>query len=67
MNVSFRRLLPAAIVLLAILLVLLSMAGFARHLAWHKGAQVQRSSPAVAGGAASPAQNWGDRFGDGTP
>ena len=67
MNVSFSRLLPAAIVLLAILLVLLSMAGFARHLAWHKGAQVQRSSPAVAGGAASPAQNWGDRFGDGTP
>ncbi|MGP8174618.1 MAG: DUF1175 family protein [Terracidiphilus sp.] len=67
MNVSFRRLLPAAIVLLAILLVLLRMAGFARHLLWHKGAQVQRSSSAVAGGAASPAQDWGDRFGDGTP
>jgi hypothetical protein len=66
-NVSFRRLLPAAIVLPAILLVLLGMAGFARHLVWHKGAQVQRSSLAAAGGAASPAQNWGDRFGDGTP
>jgi uncharacterized protein YfaT (DUF1175 family) len=66
-NIPFRRLLTTAFVLLAILLVLLRMAGFVRHLGWRRGAQVQRSTFAVAADAAHPAQGWGDRFGDGTP
>jgi len=66
-NASFRRLLPASLVLLAMLLVLLRLTGFARHLAWHRAAPVQRNSRAVAADAAGRAQDWGDRFGDGTP
>jgi uncharacterized protein YfaT (DUF1175 family) len=66
-NAPFRRLLPATLVLLVILLLLLRMTGFVRHLSGRKGAQAQRSSQANARSAASPAQSWGDRFGDGTP
>ena len=67
MNVTSRRVLTASLVLLAILLLLLRMAGFVWHPGGRKGAQVQRSSHAGVGGAASAAQDWGDRFGDGTP
>jgi hypothetical protein len=66
-NLSSRRLLPTLFVLLAILLVLLRMANFARHRVRHTEAQAQPGSLAVAAGAAIPAQGWGDRFGDGTP
>lgn len=67
MNVPLRRVLPASLVLLAILLLLLRMASFVRRLDGRKAAQIQRSSQTVMAGAASAAQDWGDRFGDGTP
>ncbi len=67
MNVLFRWVLPTSLALLAVLLILLQMAGILRHLGGRKAAQFQRSSQAISGSAASPAQDWGDRFGDGTP
>ena len=66
--VPSRQMLPISFVLLAVLLLLLKIAGFAWHPGGLKGgAQIQRSSQAVVGGAARTAQDWGDRFGDGTP
>ncbi|MGD0097284.1 MAG: DUF1175 family protein [Terracidiphilus sp.] len=67
MNVLFRWVLPTSLALLAVLFILLQMAGILRHLGGRKAAQFQRSSQAISGSAASPAQDWGDRFGDGTP
>ena len=64
MNVPSRLVLPASLVLLAILLLWLCMAGYVRLPGGRKVEQLPRSSQAVAGGAAL---NWGDRFGDGTP
>jgi uncharacterized protein YfaT (DUF1175 family) len=49
---------------LAVLLLLLRMAGYVRHMGGRKATQLQRSSQAAPGGAA---QDWSDRFGDGTP
>jgi uncharacterized protein YfaT (DUF1175 family) len=66
-NVLFRWVLPTSLALLAVLFILLQMAGILRHLGGRKAAQFQRSSQAISGSAASPAQDWGDRFGDGTP
>jgi len=66
-NVRYRRVLPTSLAVLAILLLLLRMAGTLRRLEWRRAAPLQRSSQAIAGGAARPAQDWGDRFGDGTP
>ncbi len=67
MNVLFRRVLPTALALLAILLLLLRLTGFVRHLGVRKATLDQRSSQAALGVAAISAQDWGDRFGDGTP
>ena len=64
MNASLRRLLLAALVLLAILLLFLRMAGFVRHMGGRKTAKPQRISQPATSGAAL---DWGDRFGDGTP
>jgi uncharacterized protein YfaT (DUF1175 family) len=49
---------------LAVLLLLLRMAGYVRHLRVRRTPQPQESSQAVPGSAA---QDWGDRFSDGTP
>jgi uncharacterized protein YfaT (DUF1175 family) len=59
--------LPTALALLAVLLLLLRMAGTVRHLGARKATQVQRSLQAVIGSSSIPAQDWRDRFGDGTP
>ncbi len=64
MNVSLRRVLPTTLVLLAILLILLRMAAYARRMGGRKTVHAQRSSQAA---AANAALDWGDRFGDGTP
>ncbi len=64
MNVSLRRVLPATLVLLAILLLLLRMAGYARRMGGRKTVHAQPSSQPA---AANAALDWGDRFGDGTP
>ena len=66
-NVRYRRVLATSLAVLAILLLLLRMASYVRHVGGRKAAQSQRRSQAVLGGAARPAQDWGDRFGDGTP
>jgi uncharacterized protein YfaT (DUF1175 family) len=66
-SVPFRRVLAASLVLLAILLLLLRMANLVQHLGGRRAAPFQRTSQTVAVDAASRAQGWGDRFGDGTP
>jgi len=66
-KIQSRRVLPALFVLLAILLLLIRMAGYARHTGVRRGVPAQPNSQALAGSAATPAQDWGDRFGDGTP
>jgi hypothetical protein len=66
-NVSSRRVLPALVVSLAILLLLLRLAVFVHHLGGRSGARVQPDSRQLASGAQSPALSWGDRFSDGTP
>jgi uncharacterized protein YfaT (DUF1175 family) len=43
------------------------MAGYVRHLGVRRGVPDQRNSQALSGSATAPAQEWGDRFGDGTP
>ena len=67
MNVFFRRVLPTALALLVLLLFLLRLAGTLRHLGVRKATQIQRNSQAVISSSSTPAQDWGDRFGDGTP
>jgi uncharacterized protein YfaT (DUF1175 family) len=66
-NVPFRRVLPTSLALLAVLLLLLRMAGTVRHLRAQKATHIQRSSQGGIGSSSTPAQDWGDRFGDGTP
>jgi uncharacterized protein YfaT (DUF1175 family) len=58
-NLTSRRLLTTAFVLLALLLVFLGMASLARHR--HRRAETPAQPSSLA------AQAWGDRFGDGTP
>ncbi|MGD0940857.1 MAG: DUF1175 family protein [Terracidiphilus sp.] len=64
MNVFYRRLLPTVLVLLVLLLLFV---GFVWRLEARKDTRGQRSSQAVSGSSSTPSQNWGDRFGDGTP
>src|ERR1035437_8413301 len=66
-NVSFRRLVSASVALLIILLVMLCMVGFARHLSARRGARPQQGLRAAPTGTAWPTEGWGDRFGDGMP
>jgi len=63
-NVSFRRALPISLASLAILLLVLRLAVYARHLGARVSMRAQGSSETV---LASAARGWGDRFGDGTP
>jgi uncharacterized protein YfaT (DUF1175 family) len=49
---------------LAIVLLLLRMANFVRHVSNRKGAHSQQNTQPM---SADSAQGWGDRFGDGTP
>lgn len=67
MHVSFRRLLPAMLVLLALLLLLLSRTGWVRHLAIRADGHAHRGSLAIEAARTSRAASWNDRFGDGTP
>ncbi|MGA3159862.1 MAG: DUF1175 family protein [Terracidiphilus sp.] len=67
MNISFRRLPPVSLVLLVLLLLLLRAAGFMRHPLKPNQVGDQRSSKSDEAGAGRFAQNWSDRFGDGTP
>ena len=67
MNVRYRRVLPTSLAVLAVLLLLLRMAGYVRHLDGRIATRFQRSSQAVLSSSSTPAQDWGDRFGDGTP
>ena len=67
MNVSFRRLVSASVALLIILLVMLCMVGFARHLSARRGVRPQQGLRAAPTGTAWPTEGWGDRFGDGMP
>ncbi len=64
MNPAPRRLLLTAFAGLAILLLLLRMANFVRHVGNRKSAHPQQD---VQLPSANLAQGWGDRFGDGTP
>jgi uncharacterized protein YfaT (DUF1175 family) len=43
------------------------MAGTVRHLRAQRATHIQRSSQGGIGSSSTPAQDWGDRFGDGTP
>jgi uncharacterized protein YfaT (DUF1175 family) len=60
---TFRWLLTAALVSLAVLLLLLSKPYWMRHLGKQTGAINQQNSQT----AANTALNWSDSFGDGTP
>lgn len=64
MNASHKRLLPTVLVLLAILLLLLRMVSYVRHLGRHTSLQPQHNS--LATNSVAP-QLWTDRFNDGTP
>ena len=67
MNGFIKRLLWTALLLLLLLLLLLYMARTARHRENRMTGSLQRRSQAAPDSLSSPAQNWGDRFGDGTP
>lgn len=67
MNVSFRRLVSVSVALLIILLVMLWMVSFARHLSARRVVRPQQGLRAAPAGTAWPTEGWGDRFGDGTP
>ena len=67
MNIPSRRLLPASLVLLAIMLLLLRAVGIMWHPNGPGGVKNQRCLLTVVDGAQNHTWNWSDRFGDGTP
>ncbi|MGO9776197.1 MAG: DUF1175 family protein [Terracidiphilus sp.] len=67
MNISFRRLVSVSVAFLIILLVMLWMVVFARHLSARRGVRPQQGLRAAPTGTVWLTEGWGDRFGDGTP
>ena len=67
MKLSSRSLLLAVMSSVAILLLLVGMAGFARHWGVHTRTRDEQTARAAKTFGASPVQGWSDRFEDGTP